>query len=163
HLYDQRHANHPVNQAALFADVPAVNACFGAPAVQATLAARRGLLDDYRVPTGPVDRLHAAGFLGEAADSASLWTTMFQHAGGDLFCPFLDSRIVRLALSIEPRQRFPYRRPKALLKEALARHVPRELAYRFKLGFGQPIFEWMAPGGQLRPWVERIGRYPFVE
>jgi hypothetical protein len=37
------------------------------------------------------------------------------------------------------------------------------LANRTKLGFGQPIFEWLAPGGQLRPWVERIGRYDFVE
>jgi asparagine synthase (glutamine-hydrolysing) len=163
HLYDQTHPQHPVNQAALFADVPAVRACFGDAVVASTLAARRTLLDDYQVPAGPIDRLHAAGFLGEAADSASLWTTMFQHAGGDLLCPFLDSRIVRLALSIEPRHRFPYRQPKALLKEALARHVPRELAYRFKLGFGQPIFEWLAPGGQLRPWVERIGRYSFVE
>ena len=70
--------------------------------------------------------------------------------------------MVRLAMSIEPRRRFPYRRPKDLLKQALARHVGRELAYRFKLGFGQPVFEWMAPGGQLRPWVERIGEYDFV-
>ncbi len=162
HMYDQTHPQHPVNQAALFADVPAVRDCFGEAAITSTLAARRALLDDYQVPPGPIDRLHAAGFLGEAADSASLWTTMFQHAGGDLFCPFLDSRILRLALSIEPRYRFPYRQPKALLKETLARHVPRELAYRFKLGFGQPIFEWMSPGGQLRPWVEQIARYPFV-
>ena len=37
------------------------------------------------------------------------------------------------------------------------------MAYRFKLGFGQPVFEWMAPGGQLRSWVEQIGTYDFVD
>ena len=36
------------------------------------------------------------------------------------------------------------------------------LAYRGKLGFGQPIFEWLAPGGQLRPLVEQIGHYDFL-
>jgi hypothetical protein len=70
--------------------------------------------------------------------------------------------MVRLAFAIPPSRRFPYRRPKDLLKQALVRHVGKELAYRFKLGFGQPVFEWMAPGGQLRPWVERIGHYDFV-
>jgi hypothetical protein len=37
------------------------------------------------------------------------------------------------------------------------------LAQRTKLSFGQPIFEWLAPGGSLRPLVDRIGAYEFVE
>jgi hypothetical protein len=37
------------------------------------------------------------------------------------------------------------------------------MAYRPKLGFGQPIFEWMRPGGQLRPLIDGIGRYDFVD
>lgn len=163
HLHDLNHPAHPANRVAVFADEPAVRACFGEGAVEAALAERRALLDHYRVPETPLDRLHGAGYLGEAADSASLWTALFNHAGADLFSPFLDSRVLRLALNIEPRYRFPYRNPKALLKAALARHVPRVLAYRSKLGFGQPVFEWMAPGGQLRPWVERIGDYDFVD
>src|SRR5262249_12431505 len=125
-------------------------------------AYRRGLLDQYAVGDGPLDRLHAVGYLGEAMDSASLWTTLFHSAGIELCCPYLDSRLLRLTLNVEPRYRFPYRRPKDLLKRALARHVPRELAYRFKLGFGQPVFEWMSPGGQLRPWVESIRRHDFL-
>jgi asparagine synthase (glutamine-hydrolysing) len=162
-LYDFADRDHPVNRVAAFADRAAVEACFGREAVAEAAADRRALLDLYAVPEGPLDRLHAAGFLGEAVDSAGLWTTLFNHAGGDLFCPFLDSRLLRLALSLAPEVRYPFRRPKDLLKRALARAAPDDLARRPKLGFGQPIFEWLAPGGQLRPLVERIGRYDFVD
>lgn len=163
HVDDFAYWEHPVNRAAVFADWSAVRACFGDDAVATALAYRRELLGQYSVGDDPLDCLHAIGYLGEAVDSASLWTTLFNAAGAELRCPYLDSRILRLALSIPANQRFRYRRPKDLLKRALARHVPRELAYRFKLGFGQPIFDWMAPGGQLRPWVEQIGDYDFVD
>jgi hypothetical protein len=68
-----------------------------------------------------------------------------------------------VALNIRSDYRFPFRRPKELLKRALVRHAPHVLAYRKKLGFGQPIFEWMALGGQLRPLIEKIGIYSFVD
>jgi len=163
HLDDLNFLEHPVNQVAVFTDWPAVEACFGRDAMAAGAAYRRTLLPLYRVPSDPLEQLHACGFLGEAVDSASLWTTLFNHAGGDLICPFLDSRVIRLALNIEPRYRFRYRRPKDLLKRALARQMPPELVYRAKLGFGQPIFEWLAAGGQLRPWVDAIDDYDFVD
>jgi asparagine synthase (glutamine-hydrolysing) len=155
--------DHPVNQVALFTDLTSVRACFGDEAVAAAAASRRALLDQYRVPANPLDRLHAAGFLGEAMDSASLWATLFNRAGADLLCPFLDSRVIRLALRLAPEVRYPFRRPKDLLKKALARLAPPDLATRTKLGFGQPIFEWLAPGGQLRPLVERIGTHDFLD
>ena len=163
HVYDLGSPTHPINRAAVFTDWPAVQACFGNGAVSAALAYRRELLAQYRVPADALQQVHAIGYLGEAMDTASLWTTLFNGAGADLLCPYLDSRLLRLAVNIEPRYRFPYRRPKDLLKRGLARHAGHELAYRCKLGFGQPIFEWLAPGGQLRPWVERIGTYDFVE
>jgi asparagine synthase (glutamine-hydrolysing) len=161
-LNDFTDLEHPVNQAASFADWAAARACFGESAVANAAAYRRTLLDRLAVPTSPQDRLHGAGFLGEAVDSASLWTTLFNHAGADLLCPFLDSRMLRFALNLPPAVRYPFRRPKELLKRALERVAPREVARRRKLGFGQPIFEWLAPGGQLRPLVERIGAYDFV-
>jgi asparagine synthase (glutamine-hydrolysing) len=162
-LDDLDFLEHPVNQIAVFTDWPALEACFGADAVAAGAAYRRLLLPPYRVPDDPLEQVHACGFLGEAVDSAALWTTLFNHAGADLICPFLDSRVIRLALNIEPRHRFAYRRPKDLLKRALARHMPAELVHRPKLGFGQPIFEWLAAGGQLRPWVDAIEDYDFVD
>jgi asparagine synthase (glutamine-hydrolysing) len=154
---------HPVNRVAAFADWAAVEACFGAGAVAAAARERRRLLDLYAVPFEAMDRVHAAGFLGEAVDSAGLWATLFHRGGVDLLCPFLDSRMLRLALNLPAAVRYPFRRPKALLKQALARRAPRELATRVKLGFGQPVFEWLAPGGQLRGMVERIGVHDFVD
>jgi asparagine synthase (glutamine-hydrolysing) len=162
-LRDWAWLDHPVNRAAVFADWPAVEACFGATALAQAASDRRRLLDLFDVSTDPLDRMHAVGFLGEAMDSAGLWATLFHRAGVDLLCPFLDSRMVRLALNLPPQVRYRFRRPKDLLKRALARRAPAELATRVKLGFGQPIFEWLSAGGQLQPLIERIGRYDFVD
>jgi asparagine synthetase B (glutamine-hydrolysing) len=52
-----------------------------------------------------------------------------------------------LALQLPASVRYAFRKPKALLKAALAQRVTPEIAYRVKLGFGQPIFEWLRPGG----------------
>ena len=163
YMRDFTYLEHPVNRVAAFADWPAVEACFGARLVAEAAAGRRSLLDLYAIPDCPQERLHATGFLGEAMDSASLWTTLFNRAGADLLCPFLDSRVVRLALNLAPEVRFRFRRPKDALKRALARLAPAELAQRSKLGFGQPIFQWLAPGGSLRPLVEQIAPHDFVD
>jgi asparagine synthase (glutamine-hydrolysing) len=162
-LDDFTDLEHPVNRVAAFTDWEAVRACFGPAAVAGAAAGRRALLDHYAIPETPLDRLHAAGYLGEAADSASLWTTLFNYAGGDLLCPFLDSRLLRFVVNLAPEARYRFRRPKDLIKQALARQAPPELAARGKLGFGQPVFEWLAPGGQLRPLVGDLGRHPFVD
>jgi hypothetical protein len=154
---------HPVNRVAAFTDWSAAEACFGRAGVAEAAAGRRAILDRLGIGADPLDRLHAAGYLGEAADSASLWTTLFNAAGSDLLCPFLDSRMLRLALNLPRDVRYRFRRPKDLLKRALARHVGDELANRPKLGFGQPVFEWLAPGGQLRPLTLRLGRHEFAD
>jgi asparagine synthase (glutamine-hydrolysing) len=155
-LDDFADLRHPVNLVAAFTDWEMAESCFGTDNVAAAAAERRRLLDLYCLPYEPMDRLHAAGFLGEAVDSAGLWATLFNRAGADLLCPFLDSRVVRVALNLPPEARYPHRRPKWLLKQALTRHAPAELATRRKLGFGQPIFEWLAPGGQLRAMVDDL-------
>jgi asparagine synthase (glutamine-hydrolysing) len=154
---------HPVNQVAMFTHLPAVEAMFGTGAVREAMAARRSLVDRFAVGDDPMEFLHAAGFLGEAMDSASLWTSLFNVAGIDLLCPFLDSRMLRFALSLSPGVRFRFRRPKSLLRQALADVVGPSFAHRPKLGFGQPIFEWLAPGGSLRRLAEEAGRHPFVD
>ncbi len=163
HLGSFADAAHPINRAAVFTDWPSLEACFGERAVTQAQTARRALLDHFDVPIEPMDRLHAIGYLTEATDSASLWTTLFNRAGADLFCPFLDSRLIRFVVNLAAGARFRFRRPKALLKAALVRNGAGALAHRSKLGFGQPIFEWLAPGGQLRPLVERIGDHDFVD
>jgi asparagine synthase (glutamine-hydrolysing) len=160
---DETSPQHPMNRVASFADREAVLACFGTAGVADALARRRALVDRVAPAGDPRDRLHAAAYLGEAAESASLWATLFHRAGADFLCPFLDSRVLRLALNLPATVRYRFRRPKDLLKRALARGVRSPLAHRRKLGFGQPVFEWLAPGGQLRPLVERIAAYDFVD
>jgi asparagine synthase (glutamine-hydrolysing) len=162
-LSDWTYLHHPVNRTVAFADWEATTACFGAAAVADAAAGRRALLDRYAVGDCPQERLHAVDFLGESMDTASLWTTLFHRQGADLLSPYLDSRIVRLALNLSPQVRFRFRRPKDVLKRALARLAPLELAQRKKLSFGQPIFEWLAPGGSLRPLVDDIAAYEFVD
>ncbi len=160
---DETYLEHPINEVARFADLDAVAACFGVEAVEQAAASRRSLLDRFRVPRNPLDRLHGAGFLGEAMDSASLWTTLFQRAGADLSCPFLDSRIVRFALNLPASLRYRCGQPKDLLKRALTRHVPPTIVQRGKLGFGQPIFEWLGCGGSLRKLVTGMDPHEFLD
>lgn len=162
-INDWTYLRHPVNRTVAFTDWEAVSTCFGATAVADAAAGRRALLERYAVPNCPQERLHAVDFLGESMDTACLWTTLYNRAGAELFSPYLDSRIVRLALNLSPQTRFRFRRPKDLLKRALARLAPAELALRKKLSFGQPIFEWLAPGGSLRPLVDCIASYEFVD
>ena len=119
-------------------------------------------LELHRVPDTPLERVHYAGVLGSSVNISALVTTLFARCGVRVFSPFYDSRVVRLAVNLSPRQRFRFRKPKALLKESLARQGYAGLAWRSKKSFGQPIFEWLGQGGQLASAVERIDRYPFV-
>lgn len=154
---------HPLNLVAVFTNLDAVTACFGASKVTEAFAFRQGLLDQYQIGEDFTEQVNFVGFLGEAVDSSSLWTALFELEGREMFCPFLDSRMIRLVVMIDPRERYPFRKPKDILKRGLRRHAPSVLADRSKRGFGQPIFEWLAPGGQLRTLAERIGTYDFVD
>ncbi|MBY0528420.1 MAG: asparagine synthase [Gemmataceae bacterium] len=162
HIDDYSFTDHPANWCATFTDLPSVRDCFGKRAFEDAGEYRRGVVSQYRVRNTPLDQLHMVGFLNEAVDTASLWTTLLNGEGVDLLCPYLDSRLITLMMGVASENRFPSGNPKGILKDLLAKRMPREMVYRRKLGFGQPIFEWMAPGGQLRPWVENIQRYPFV-
>jgi asparagine synthase (glutamine-hydrolysing) len=155
--------DHPINQQAAFCDWSAVVACFGQAAVQDALAARRSLVAKYDVGSSLLEQLHGASLLTDGMNSASYWATLFNTQGAHLIFPFLDSTLLRVAVNTPSRQRFPFRKPKALLKSALERHLPREFARRKKLGFGQPIFEWLGERGPLRPLVDAIGEYEFVD
>ena len=165
-LDDHADPLHPLNRVAAFTDRNAVAACFGAGAVTDAEARRRSLVDivaPNKLPARPAAR-HRLPRRGDRERSC-LWATLFfNRAGSDFLCPVPRRRgVLRFALNLPPAVRYRFRRPKDLLKRALARAVPAPLANRRKLGFGQPIFEWLAPGGQLRPLVERIAAYDFLD
>lgn len=65
--------------------------------------------------------------------------------------PFLDHRLVAFAMTIPPHLKMKHRQLKYLLKKGLARHLPREILYRRKQGFGAPVTSWLE--GPLKEMV----------
>jgi len=68
--------------------------------------------------------------------------------------PMLDHRVIEFAWSLPLRLRVRAGTGKWLLKELLARYVPRSLTERPKTGFGIPVDIWLR--GPLRDWAESL-------
>jgi asparagine synthase (glutamine-hydrolysing) len=69
-------------------------------------------------------------------------------------CPLLDHRVVEFALGLSREHKLARGRTKVILKNVLARHVPRPLFERPKQGFESPIADWLR--GRLRDWAEEL-------
>jgi asparagine synthetase B (glutamine-hydrolysing) len=155
---DIRNPLHPVNLAVTFTDRKTLEKCFGKTTVQNAVDYKHGLLYQLNVPLDPFN-LYLSGtasYIWESIETASLISLLFKENGLLLCTPFLDSRMIRAALNIDLEAHFVPGNPKQVLKNALMRHVPAEVVNRPKLGFGQPIFEWLSPGGTLRERAEAI-------
>ena len=68
--------------------------------------------------------------------------------------PLLDHRLVRLAWTLPHHMKVRGRTTKWVLREALARALPRDLFERPKMGFGVPIGTWLR--GPLRGWADEL-------
>jgi hypothetical protein len=68
--------------------------------------------------------------------------------------PFLDPAVVALAWRLPLAWKVRAGQGKWILREVLARHVPRALFERPKRGFAVPIDQWLR--GPLRDWAEAL-------
>ena len=64
--------------------------------------------------------------------------------GVEIRMPFMDHRIVTLAFSLPWTAKVRGGFSKAIVRDAMARYMPHEVAYRkTKIGFNSPIVDWM--------------------
>ena len=151
-LHDFTDLEHPVNQSASFADWEATRACFGLPR-----SPTRPPSAEHCSTGWPCRRRRKIACMG-LAFLARRWTA---HRSGPR-CLITPVRTFYVRFSIHGccTSRSTYRRPCVIRSvsrrncsnERSERMAPREVARRRKLGFGQPIFEWLSPGGQFRHW-----------
>ena len=135
---------------------------FGRRKVTKAMYERRALLKQYQTTGNLKERLHSL-YLLTAHSSRERFYQLASCIGLKLIFPYLDSRIVKAALSMDANCRFPFKQTKKVLKDALCRYLPRELVYRQKSAWGVPIFEWLRSGGVLSQLVGKINEYPFLK
>lgn len=82
-------------------------------------------------------------------DRMSMWNSI------EVRLPFLDHRIVELALSLNPWAKFSSGQPKSILRKALVGVIPDDIRLRRdKKGFGIPEGEWVT--NLFRPIYEEM-------
>lgn len=79
---------------------------------------------------------------------------MSMACGVEVRVPFLDPDLVALAARLPLRFKQHGATGKYVMKRAMERHLPRDIIYRPKAGFGAPLRHWLR--GPLRPLVEDL-------
>jgi asparagine synthase (glutamine-hydrolysing) len=69
-------------------------------------------------------------------------------------CPLTDYRLVEWSMRLPVHYKLRGQQTKYLLKRALSRHLPADLVYRPKRGFGVPVGEWLR--GPLKNWATEL-------
>ncbi len=107
-------------------------------------------------------RWYLPGDLMRKSDTASMAVAL------EVRSPMLSTSVVRAALATSLDSLTPGGRRKGLLREVAARHVPREVVDRRKMGFAIPVGEWLRSdfGGMRALMMDLLGERatdPFPE
>jgi asparagine synthase (glutamine-hydrolysing) len=123
----------------------------GARPLQTVLNDRSGW-PQLREPLQAMMYLDLIGFMSDdilvKVDRASMGVSL------EVRSPLLDHRIVEFAWSLPISLRIGPDGGKRVVRELLARYVPKEMTDRPKAGFNVPVGEWLR--GRLRDWAEEL-------
>ncbi len=153
-------ATHPgdaASEARAWADGPGDAAPLGAyehapaPTRAATLYAQRFAALPPLSPFDALGRVDVDTYLVDDVLAKVDRTSM--AVGLEVRVPLLDHRIVGFAFGLPGPARRRWARDKRLLRELVARYVPRRLVERPKHGFAVPVEDWLR--GPLRSELER--------
>src|SRR6185295_3806673 len=61
-------------------------------------------------------------------------------------CPLLDHKFMELIASMPSSLKLRRQTGKYIFKKAMEQHLPKEVIYRKKMGFGIPLAEWFRKG-----------------
>ena len=125
------------------------------PAVSAPLDRHlSGMLDGQRPPQG-IDRALRADYASFLADDILVKLDRSSMATSlEARVPYLDKEVVELAFRMPSSLKIRGGTGKWALKQAAARHLPREIVQRPKEGFSAPIKQWLC--GRGRPLMEDL-------
>ena len=117
-----------------------------------TLLSKQQLWPDFAEPILNMMLIDTLSYLPDdilvKVDRASMATSL------EARCPLLDKNVIEYAWQIPYSMKVDQRGGKRILKEVLAKYVPKELTDRKKMGFGVPIGKWLR--GPLREWGENL-------
>lgn len=101
-------------------------------------------LEGMAASISPLDRMLALEQRFFLTDHNLAYTDrMSMNAGVEVRVPFLDSELVEHAARIPDRFKQRGREGKWVLKKAMEPHLPHEVIYRPKTGFGAPLRRWL--------------------
>jgi asparagine synthase (glutamine-hydrolysing) len=81
---------------------------------------------------------------------------MGMSANLEIRVPYLDKRLVEMALALTDSQKITASNRKVALRAAAAGAIPRSIAGRLKRGFGLPVSRWLRSPVGLGPMLERL-------